>query len=236
MRKDKEINMAKRPVFVPKFEGVTLVDIVDVEFEWFAGMHFTQKQKSIRSLHEAFRSQHSEAQILEISSKSEIELGTKLSAFNLMFKTKSGKNISVESIFQASKVFSNGGPYKDIMEMTSRDAKKDERLKNSGNLIAFEYRDTRWELEPKTAFYDWLYLNALNLNDDIKQAALSYNAFTDIEFNPQKSINCQAYSIALYIALTKRNLLIDDVVPPRDEFIELVEKFTIKNTSDGLLF
>lgn len=91
-------------------------------------------------------------------------------------------------------------------------------------------------MEPKTAFYDWLYLNALNLNDDIKQAALSYNAFTDIEFNPQKSINCQAYSIALYIALTKRNLLIDDIVPPRDEFIELVEKFTIKNTSDGLLF
>lgn len=228
--------MAKRPVFVPKFDGATLVDIVDIEFEWFAGMHFTQKQKSIRSLHEAYRSQYQEAQILEISSKSEIELGTKLSAFNLMFKTKSGKSISVESTFQASKVFTNGGPYKDIMEMTSRDAKKDERLKNSGNLIAFEYRYTRWELEPKTAFYDWLYLNALNLNDDLKQQALAYDAFTDIEFNPQKSINCQAYSIALHVALSKRNLLVSGLIPPKDEFIQLVEKFTIKNTSDGLLF
>lgn len=228
--------MAKRPIFVPKFDGATLVDIVDVEFEWFAGMHFTQKQKSIRSLHEAYRSQQPEAHILEISSKSEIELGTKLSAFNLMFKTKSGKSISVESIFQASKVFSNGGPYKDIMDMTSRDAKKDERLKNSGNLVAFEYRDTRWELEPKTAFYDWVYLNALNLNNDLKERALAYNAFTDIEFNPQKSINCQAYSIALFVALTKRNLLVGGAIPPKDEFIQLVEKFTIKNTSDGLLF
>lgn len=228
--------MAKRPVFVPKFDGATLVDIVDIEFEWFAGMHFTQKQKSIRSLHDVYRSQHPEAKILEISSKSEIELGTRLSAFNLMFKTKSGKSISVESIFQASKVFSNGGPYKDIMDMTSRDAKKNERLKSSGHLIAFEYRDTRWGLEPKTAFYDWIYLNALNLNDDLKKQALVYNAFTDIEFNPQKSINCQAYSIALFVALTKRNLLVDGVIPPKEEFIQLVEKFTIKNTSDGLLF
>ncbi|WP_174493966.1 DarT1-associated NADAR antitoxin family protein [Acinetobacter sp. Marseille-Q1623] len=228
--------MAKRPVFVPKFDGVTLVDIIEVEFEWFPGMHFTQKQKSIRSLHEAYLTQNPEAKILEISSKSEIELGTKLSAFNLMFKTKSGKSISVESIFQASKVFSNGGPYKEIMDMTSRDAKKDERLKNSGNLIAFEYRDSRWELEPKTAFYDWLYLNALNLNDNLKEQALAYNAFTDIEFNPQKSINCQAYSIALFVALTKCDLLVGGVIPPKDEFIQLVEQFKIKNTSDGLLF
>ncbi len=164
------------------------------------------------------------------------ELGTQLSAFNLMLKTKSGKKISVESIFQSSKVFSEGGPYKDIMDMSSRDAKKDERLKNSGNLIAFEYRNIRWELEPKTAFYDWIYLNALNLNDDLKQQALEYDAFTDIEFNPQKSINCQAYSIALFVALTKRNLLVGGAIPPKDEFISLIEQFMIKNTSDGLLF
>jgi hypothetical protein len=28
---------------------------------------------------------------------------------------------------------------------------------------------------------------------------------------------------------------VGDTIPPKDEFIELVEKFTIKNTSDGLL-
>src|SRR5690606_28824509 len=137
----------------------------------------------------------------------------------------SGKSISVESIIQSSKVFSNGGPYKDIMDMRSREAKKDERLQKSGNLIAFDYRDTRWELEPKTAFYDWIYLNALNLNDELKHQALEYDAFTDIEFNPQKSINCQAYSIALFVALTRRNLLVDGFIPPKDEFIKIVENF-----------
>lgn len=70
----------------------------------------------------------------------------------------------------------------------------------------------------------------------VKQQALAYDAFTDIEFNPQKSINCQAYSIALFVALTKRNLLEGGLIPPKDEFITLIEQFTIKNTSDGLLF
>jgi hypothetical protein len=30
---------------------------------------------------------------------------------------------------------------------------------------------------------------------------LSYRGFTDIEFNLKKSINCQAYSAALYVSL-----------------------------------
>ena len=228
--------MAKRPIFIPKTNGNTLVDIKEIEFSWFAGMSLVQKQKSIRSLHEAYISQHSTVKILEVSSKSEIELGTKLSAFNLMFNTISGKSISVESIFQASKVFSEGGPYKDIMQMSSRDAKRDERLKNSGNLIAFEYKNMHWELEPKTAFYDWIYLNTLNLNENLKQQMLIYDAFTDIEFNPKKSINCQAYSAALFVSLTKRNLLSNSTIPPKEKFLELIKKFDIRNTSDGLLF
>ncbi len=227
--------MAIRPVFVPRTSGDTLVDIINVEFEWFAGMHFTQKQKSIRSLHNAYKAKEPEAKMLEVSSKSEIELGVRLSAFNLVFKTKSGKDVSVESVFQGSKVFIRGGPYKDIFQLSSREAKKDTRLKESGNLIAFEYKNIRWELEPKTAFYDWIYLNALSLNSNLKQTILEYDAFTDIEFNPQKSINCQAYSAALFIALSKRNLLKDGLIPKKNEFLDVISRFNIINTSDGLL-
>ena len=227
--------MAIRPVFVPRTSGDTLVDIINVEFEWFAGMHFTQKQKSIRSLHNAYKAKEPEAKMLEVSSKSEIELGVRLSAFNLVFKTKSGKDVSVESVFQGSKVFIRGGPYKDIFQLSSREAKKDTRLKESGNLIAFEYKNIRWELEPKTALYDWIYLNALSLNSNLKQTILEYDAFTDIEFNPQKSINCQAYSAALFIALSKRNLLKDGLIPKKNEFLDVISRFNIINTSDGLL-
>ena len=39
---------------------------------------------------------------------------------------------------------------------------------------------------------------------------MHYDAFTDIEFNHNKSINCQAYSVALYQALKSRGGLIED--------------------------
>jgi hypothetical protein len=47
-----------------------------------------------------------------------------------------------------------------------------------------------------------------------------------------KSVNCQAYSVALWYALRQRQLL-TAAIPPRDAFIALIERFTIYNTSDG---
>ena len=35
----------------------------------------------------------------------------------------------------------------------------------------------------------------------------NYNAFTDIEFNPEKSINCQARAAAIYVGIAKAGLL-----------------------------
>lgn len=227
--------MAIRPVFVPKSDGSTLVDIVSVEFQWFAGMSVSQKQKSIDSLHNAYLEIDSAAHLLEISSKSKIKLGNDLSAFNLNFRGNSDLIISVESLFQSCKVFSGGGPFKDILHKSSRDAKRDERLKSSGNLIYFDYKGERWGLEPRTSFYDWIYLNVLSLNLDLKSNLLSYNSFTDIEFNPKKSINCQAYSVALFVALQQRGLLENNQIPKRENFISLIRGYEIKSASDGLL-
>jgi hypothetical protein len=56
-------------------------------------------------------------------------------------------------------------------------------------------------LEPKTAFYDWLYINALLKNPSIVEQVTDRDGFTDIEFNPERSINCQARSAALFCAL-----------------------------------
>ena len=41
-------------------------------------------------------------------------------------------------------------------------------------------------LNPKTIFYDWLYINAVLENPLLAAELLKYNAFTDIEFNPKK--------------------------------------------------
>jgi len=57
---------------------------------------------------------------------------------------------------------------------------------------------------------------------------MQYQAFTDMEFNPKKSIHCQAYSLAMFVALKKRDLL-DKIADPVD-FFELYTEFDVSNT------
>jgi len=206
--------MAKRPVYIPQKNGNLEVAEKAIEFQWYPGMSKSQKQKSIASLHEAAERKNISS-ILEISSKSVIELGVSLSAFNLFITTKRyKKTFSVESAFQGSKVFQRGGPYVDLLKKTSREAKKDIRLRESGNLLKFIFFKQEFSLKPRTLFYDWLYINALNQNESLAEQVLKYSAFTDIEFNPRKSINCQAYSAALYVSLSYSSLLEDALESP----------------------
>jgi hypothetical protein len=215
-------SMATRPVFTPRKNSRIGVNEVMIEFPWSPGMAKVQKQKSIKSLHEAAEELNIYP-VLEISSKSEIELGIKLSAFNLMITTKKqGKTFSVETAFQSSKVFEKGGPFVDLLDKTSREAKKDIRLKESGNLVAFSFFGNEYSLQPKTFFYDWIYINALNQNNDLSDELMRYQGFTDIEFNPKKSINCQAYSAALYSSLRHAGLLSDALASP-ETFKEILE-------------
>ena len=212
--------MARRPIFVPMLDGKRLVLERYVDFNWHAGFAKSQKQKSIRELHEmAFREYRVERP-LEVSSKSEDELGVSLSSFNLKFTTKKGRRLTVEAAFQGSKVFVLGGPFLDIFDKIPMDAKRDERLKNSGRLIKFSFFGSDWDLEPKTAFYDWLYINALLKNPDLISQVTDRDGFTDIEFNPEKSINCQARSVALFCALYHSDRL-DFALGSRENFLSL---------------
>ncbi|WP_081611136.1 DarT1-associated NADAR antitoxin family protein [Sphingopyxis sp. MC1] len=212
--------MAKRPIFVPLHDGKRFVLERYVDFEWHAGFAKSQKQKSIRALHEMARREYDVQNPLEISSKSEDSLGVALSSFNLKFSTKKGRTLTVEAAFQGSKVFSNGGPYTDIFEKSPIEAKRDERLKNSGNLIKFSFFGEDWGLEPKTAFYDWLYINALLKNRNLIVDLVKRDGFSDIEFNPERSINCQARSAALFCALYHTDRL-EDAIASRENFLSL---------------
>ncbi len=223
--------MASRPIFIPSSIGPTLVDTKYIDFKWFPGLSASQKQKSVESLHqEAKQKLPSLKEVLEVSSKSKLELGIALSAFNLTITTlKHNLTFSVECAFQGSKVFERGGPYRDIFGLTSREAKKDDRLKTSGRLVGFQFFGVEWPLEPRTSFYDWLYINALKKHPDISSQLVNYSAFTDIEFNPERSINCQAYSVALFIALEKRGL-IDEAASSKKSFLEIIKNATISNS------
>lgn len=198
--------MAIRPVFMVSFDKLFFKK-EDIQFKYFNGFSVKQKQKSIDSLHNEYLKKFNEHKILEISSKSDNELGVKLSAFNLKIRTNKGKEISVESAFQASKVFENGGPYTDLLYVDSRISKKDKRIRNSGNIVGFRFDGRNFEIEPKTFFYNWLYINTLNLNKELGDRLIEFDAFTDIEFNPKKSLNCQAEAAAIYVSLRKQGLL-----------------------------
>lgn len=234
--------MAKRPIYIPTSSGSILVETRLVEFKWFPGMAVSQKQKSIDSLHAAAKSEIPKLKdLLEVSSKSKCELGVALSAFNLNINTvKFNQTFSVEQAFQSSKVFENGGPYLDLLQKSSREAKRDPRLKTSGRLKGFRFCGVDWGLEPQTAFYDWLYINALKKHQQFSDKVCDYSGFTDIEFNPEKSINCQAYSVALFVSLKKRNLL-DYAAASQSSFLEVISKTIINNarqndSSQGQLY
>lgn len=224
-----ETVMATRPIYIPATNGSALVITKMIDFEWHAGLAPSQKQKSINSLHLAAKEELGIDTLLEISSKSKVSLGVNLSAFNLMILLPSLENkISVESAYQASKVFEGGIQYRDILNKNSRDAKTDARIKESGRLVGFNLSGQEWGLEPKTAFYDWLYISALCQNENLNNSLLEYSAFTDIEFNPKKSINCQAYAVALFVSLKTRGV-IEEALASKDSFLRIIRDRDISN-------
>ena len=223
--------MATRPFFIPGQDKEELVRTNSVEFTWFSGFAKSQKQKSILSFHESISRDFKLDKILEISTKSENKLGIQLSAFNLRIKFKD-KEYFLESVFQGSKIFTDQGPNEDIYEKSSIDAKKDERIKRS-DLKEFSFFGEIFSLE--FDFYSWLYFVALNQNKKLKTGILNYEAFTDIEFNPEKSLNCQAYSAALYSSMVKNKILDNDKEYDIGELKNLIPSKKIKNYQKKLI-
>lgn len=212
--------MANRPIFVPTPEGPDFVRTASAELRWSPGFAAVQKKKNIQALHEAAARMGYEP-ILEISTKSEEKLGRHLSAFHLKVPGPRGP-IPLESAYQGSKVFERGGPFQDLYEADARTAKRDPRLRTSGSLIAFDFNGVRFPNEPKTAFYDWLYITSLVEHHAWLRSRLTrFAGFTDIEFNPERSLNCQARSCALLVSLMLTGLLDTSVRSP-DAFISTI--------------
>lgn len=201
--------MANRPAWRYNSEKSKL-EKTSYEFVFNAGFSVVQKQKNIRALHEQIS-----RKTLEVSTKSFDEIGVRLSAFNLKLNS-----IPLENIFQSSKKYENGGPYRDMLEMSPKDAKRDERHQNSGRLVSFVYEKEEFPLEPKTFFYDYIYIISVGecIEPQELKKIMEYDYFTDIEFNPKKSINCQAKSAALLKALLIEYGKLFDIQNERKEF------------------
>lgn len=227
------MSKANRPIFLPNNKRESLIEIRNIDFEWHMGMQFSQKVKNMKSFHSSAQIQGIYP-ILEISTRSDETLGNNLSAFNLKLKYND-KLLTVESAYQGSKVFESGGPFVDLYNLPGKEIKSDTRLKECGKIIGFDFMGEKWAIEPKTAFYDWLYLTALIQNENLYEGLFKYKGFTDIAFNPKKSINCQARSTALFVSLFQKGYL-PKIINDKKLFIEIMEKFNPEKQKQQKLF
>lgn len=218
--------MAERPIFVPERNAPGFVKEISFSIPWAPGFAPVQKKKNVKALHEA-AALKGFSPLLEISTKSDEVAGQHLSAFHLKVQSEVGE-IPLECAYQGSKVFERGGPFIDLYEAEVRAAKRDPRLHHSGHLIRFEFEGHRFPLQPTTVFYDWLYLRAIYphrawLKQRLTSEESSYAGFTDIEFNPNKSLNCQARSCALFVALLHDDILENALSSP-EAFIKTMKE------------
>lgn len=216
--------MAVRPVFITDADRLCIEK--NVEFEYFGGFALSRKRLCIASLHAAFAKDWPAARPLEISSKSTDRAGQALSAFSLRCRLSTGERLPVESCFQSSKVFRGGVQYLDLLHAAPLDAKRDPRLRESGELIRFTFEGVDWPLEPKSFFYDFLYMSALRENRELLEYVAGFDAFTDIEFNPGRSFSCQARSVALCVSLHRQGRL-DAVLADREAFLEIYRRIAV---------
>ena len=122
-------------------------------------------------------------------------------------------------------MFRFGGPHPDIFHLPPHEAKRFIREGDWGELIGFQLEGSDYPLIPKNAFYDWLYIKSIEPHASWIQEKIMYDAFTDIEFNPAKQVNCQARAFAEFQSLLKRGNLHEAA----QDFNVLVEKLNPGN-------
>lgn len=213
---------ALRPIFIPAPDTSKLVLEVSLQFEWSMGMARTQKQKSIQSFH-TVANKNGCSKPLEISTYSLQSIGVQLSAYNLLYKSSKSHG-TVEELYQKSKVLNK------TKESVSIDGNK---ILKGRQPLCFIFEDYKWPLKPLSGFYDWLYINALHQNRDLSNRVLEFDAFTDIAYNPKKSVSTQARSVALYVALMRLGK-IEQAKDP-EEFLKLLERYEYMR-GDNTLF
>lgn len=188
--------MTTRPIF-SRIDDEPYVKETIVSFTWVPGQHYGRRQLCALALHEAAAAHVGNEPILEVSTYSTSELGRALSAMNLRFTKGPWAGLSVEHVYQASKIFTYGGPFVDLLNVKDpRRAKGDMRLKASGDLIGFELHGVQHGLDTGSYVYDLIYAEALHQHDDLKREAAAYRHFSDIAFNPKTMLATQARSVA----------------------------------------
>lgn len=183
--------MAKRPIYVSTDSIDNPYIETDIEFNWIPGNTYNQKCKRRDSLINEIKKYFDINMHLEISTKSNNNLGKNLSALNLKLNNN-GLILPVEKFYQDGKIY------------------------DSNEFKGYKLGDLFFDKDPYGLFYDYIYILALYQNKEYHEALKPYYFFTDIEFNPNKSINTQARSASIFKTLYDTNNI--DIINDIDEF------------------
>ena len=219
--------MAKRLLFRPSNEFNEYVKETEIDFEWKSPYTYGKEatQRNLERLHSEIVNlcNIDYDDILEVSGACSLGLGKNLSAFNLGIEDKNHKGMykknkyTVESLYQGSKVFEDGGPHHELYTYASSAAKYKIREKQCGGIIGFNYHGIEYPSEPKDAFYNWLYCTILcnesnkGLINSLINRKIEFFGFTDIFFNHKQQIACQARAIAIFMGMIKRGYSINKI-------------------------
>jgi len=232
--------MAKRPLFLPNL-SFPFFRKIEVEFDWHPGFSLVQKQKSLVSLHQEAKVELGDINLLEVSSKSLNKLGHQLSAFNLpahttdMFYNNKGP-FSLETVFQTSKVFKPNLRCTDLIGLDELEIRNKVRLRQKDELSHFKLEDEKWSLQPTGAFYNYLYIRSLFRHQKLCYSLEKYEGFTDIEFNPTKSFNCQAESVSQFLGMKRSGIDLEDALSSQNKFLKTVYPNRPAQASETLNF
>ena len=125
--------MAVRKVYLPLTEYPYAKE-VSITFPWSNG----SKQQNVQAVLDTFHDVYPEVPALEVSLASAQPEGIGAAAMKLPFRLGSSEQeVPVGIVYEASKVFENGGPYPDLLQCSHQKVLKDARLQKSGRCTGY---------------------------------------------------------------------------------------------------
>ena len=191
--------MAVRKVYLSLAEFPYAKEI-SVTFPWSNG----SKHQNIQAILDTFHDVYPEVPALEISLASSQPEGVAAAAMKLPFHLEGlAQDVPVGIVYEASKVFENGGPYTDLLQCSRQKVRKDVRLQQSGRCIRYRLAETDFPVEPHPyAFFNWLYGCALRQAPEKAEGVLKFGAFSDLDLgSSKKDRNSPARAAAVYAGL-----------------------------------
>lgn len=117
----------EKSVFLVPSNKNKLYEEIDISIRWLYNLKNVTNEMAVNAVHKGVHKEGVEGDVLEISTASSKEVGKRLSAFSLKYPLN-GKLISLESVYQGSKLFKDDdktiGPFTELFEKTPAEAKK----------------------------------------------------------------------------------------------------------------